>query len=55
MRGEGHQGGHLHPVLESNLRLTHFLWEGVKLDSDYSGYASLPNFYPSSLRGFVHL
>ena len=38
MRGEGRQGGHLCPVLESNLRLTHLLPLGksVKLDSDYS-------------------
>ncbi|KAF8494113.1 hypothetical protein F5888DRAFT_672083 [Russula emetica] len=33
---------------------THFLREGVKLDSDYSGSASLPNFsHSSSLRGFI--
>ena len=40
-RGEGYQGGHLCPVLESNLRLTHLLpsGKGVKLDSDYSGSA----------------
>jgi hypothetical protein len=42
MRGEGHQGRHcvppLSPICGSR---TYFPWEGVKLDSDYSGSASL--------------
>jgi len=41
----------LSPICGSRV---HFLRGGVKLDSDYSGSASLPNFLQSSsLRGFI--
>ena len=41
----------LSPICGSRI---YFPWEGVKLDSDYSGSAALSNFLrPSSLRGFL--